>query len=39
MAQISNPDKQTELTAGWMQTDIFVAKAAAALSVDLSKKD
>ncbi|HCF79807.1 MAG TPA: hypothetical protein DER52_09025 [Glaciecola sp.] len=39
MDQISNPDKQTELTAGWMQTDKFVAKAAAALGVDFSKKD
>lgn len=39
MDQISNPDNQTELTAGWMQTDKFVAKAAAALGVDLSKKD
>jgi len=39
MDQISHPDNQTELTAGWMQTDKFVAKAAAELGVDLSKKD
>ena len=39
MDQISHPDNQTELTAGWMQTDKVVAKAAAELGVDLSKKD